>query len=57
MSLIVPLDLDNRILNIFIIMLYSIVGAAVYFIFIIKTKTLDKIFGEKIDKFLKKLVK
>ena len=57
MSLIVPLDLDNRILNIFIIMLYSIVGAVTYFIFIIKTKTLEKIFGERIDKFLKKLVK
>ena len=57
MSFIVPLDLNNRILNIFIIMLYSIVGAIVYFIFIMKTKTLEKIFGERIDKFLKKLVK
>ena len=57
MSFIVPLDLNNRVLNIFIIMLYSIVGAIVYFIFIMKTKTLEKIFGERVDKFLKKLVK
>ena len=57
MSFIVPLDLNNRVLNIFVIMLYSIVGAIVYFIFIMKTKTLEKIFGERIDKFLKKLVK
>ncbi len=56
-SFIVPLDLDNRLLNILVILFYSVVGAIVYFIFVIKTKTLENIFGEKIDKFIKKLVK
>lgn len=57
MSLFIPKSLDGRFINIFTILLYSVVGAVVYFVFLIRTKTINNIFGGKIDKFIKKMVR
>ncbi len=57
MSLFIPKCLDGRFINIFTILLYSVVGAFVYFVFLIRTKTINNIFGGKIDKFIKKMVR
>lgn len=57
MSLVIPKSLDGRFINIFTILLYSVVGAVVYFVFLIRTKTINNIFGGKIDKFIKKMVR
>ena len=57
MSLVIPKSLDGRFINIFTILLYSVVGAVVYFVFLIRTKTISNIFGGKIDKFIKKMVR
>lgn len=56
-KLFIPICLDNRFMNIFIILIYSIVGAIIYFIFLFKTKTINHIFGGKIDKYIKKMVR
>ena len=57
MSLVIPKSLDDRFINIFTILLYSVVGAVVYFVFLIRKKTINNIFGGKIDKFIKKMVR
>ena len=57
MSLVIPKSLEGRFINIFTILLYSVVGAVVYFVFLIRTKTINNIFGGKIDKFIKKMVR
>ena len=50
----VPSYSTNRIMNLFIIILYMIVGVVVYFIFTYKTKTIKDIFGNKLIKYFKK---
>ena len=57
MSLFIPKCLDGRFINIFTILLYTVVGAFVYFVFLIRTKTINNIFGGKIDKFIKKMMR
>lgn len=54
-NLIVPVCVDNRFMNIFIILLYTVIGAVVYFIFLIKTKTINSIFNNKLDRYVKRV--
>ena len=51
LKLIVPIYSTSRFLNIFIIIVYAIVGIIVYFFYMHKTNSLQEVFG---DKFLKK---
>ena len=53
-KLVVPIASSSRFLNIPITLIYTLVGGSVYFIYMIKTKSLEEIFG---DKFLKKFKK
>ena len=45
LSLIIPIYSKVRIVNLFIILLYALVGATVYFIYVYKVKLLSNIFG------------
>lgn len=54
LKLVVPISSDMRFVNIFIIMIYTVVGGGVYFIYMIKRKTMKQIFGET---FLKRFQK
>lgn len=47
-TFVIPISSSSRFLNIPIIIAYTVIGAIVYFIFMIKTKTLQSIFGDKI---------
>lgn len=56
LRLVIPEWSYSRFMNLFIIMIYALVGAVVYFFVTIKTKTVSSIFGEKfINNILKKL--
>ena len=51
----VPILVSNRFMNILVIALYSIIGALVYFLVMIKLGTVKRIFGEEIlSKFKRK---
>lgn len=54
LKLVVPISSTTRLLNIPIIILYTLVGGCVYFIYMIKTGSLKTIFGEKFLKRFKK---
>lgn len=54
MKFIVPIVSTSRIVNLFIIIVYALVGALVYMIFMFKVGTVHNIFGDKIKKMLKK---
>lgn len=43
--LIIPISVDNRFLNIFIILIYTLIGALVYFLYTKKIKAIEGIFG------------
>lgn len=47
-------DCNGRVLNIFIIILYTVLGCSVYLIYTYKTKTIQTIFGNEIKKFFAK---
>ena len=51
---IIPVFSDCRIMNLFIILVYSISGVIAYLIFAYRTKTIQNIFGNKIGRCLKK---
>lgn len=51
---VVPNSSSVRILNLFIILFYAVIGALVYFVFTYKTKTIQVVFGNSIDKYIKK---
>lgn len=53
-KLVLPISSSNRIMNIGYILIYSVIGAAIYLIFTYRIKTVQHIFGNKIDKWLKK---
>ena len=54
--LVVPEVLDSRVLNILLILLYTVIGAIVYFIITLKTNTVTNIFGKDFtNKILRKL--
>ena len=53
-KLVVPISVSQRFLNILIIAVYAIIGAAVYFFYMYKTKSLEEVFGDKLLNKLKK---
>lgn len=54
-KLVVPLSSGSRFMNLPIIMVYTIVGGAVYLFYMYKTKAINQVFGDKIlNKFKKK---
>ena len=55
-KLIVPIYSDNRIFNIFIILLYSFIGMFTYFIYVYKSRLIDKLFGNMVFKRIKRLL-
>lgn len=50
----VPIYSSSRILNLFIILIYSLVGGLVYLLFAYRSGTLKSIFGNKINKLFSK---
>lgn len=48
LSLIIPLKVKSRIASIGIALIFTLIGSTVYLIYVYKTQTLHKIFGEKI---------
>ena len=55
LKLIVPIASTNRFINIPIVIIYTLVGMIIYFFYMYKTNSIDKIFGEKLlQKFKKK---
>lgn len=53
-KLLIPIDSTSRLINILIIFLYAVIGMIVYFYFTYRTKTIQKLFGNKIQQLLKK---
>lgn len=54
MKFIIPIVSTSRIVNLFIIVAYALVGTLVYLLFMLKVGTINNIFGDKIKKILKK---
>lgn len=54
MKFIIPIVSTSRIVNLFIIVAYALVGTLVYLLFMLKVGTVNNIFGDKIKKILKK---
>lgn len=54
MKFIVPSSVHSRLLNILIIALYSIVGGIFYLVFTFKTQIVKNVFGDKLNKFIKR---
>ena len=48
LKLIVPIASTNRFINIPIVIIYTLVGMIIYFFYMYKTNSIDKIFGEKL---------
>ena len=55
LNLFVPICVNVRFMNILIILLYAVIGALVYFMFLIKTRTVNGIFGNRLDRYVKKV--
>ncbi len=53
LSFIIPTYTANRVMNILIILVYALVGAAIYFGITYRTKTIKDIFGDRINKIFK----
>lgn len=55
LKLIVPIASTNRFINFPIVIIYTLVGMIIYFFYMYKTHSIDKIFGEKLlQKFKRK---
>lgn len=55
LKLAIPISSETRFLNIPIIIIYTLIGGGVYFIYMIKTKSIQAVFGDKLlKKFQKK---
>lgn len=59
LKFIIPISSSNRFLNIPIIIVYTLVGIVVYFVYMYKTNSIQTVFGDKIikkmnNKFMKK---
>ena len=50
MKFIVPIVSDNRVVNLFIISIYTLVGSVVYLIFMFKIRTFNNIFSDRVKK-------
>ncbi len=58
LKIFVPYLASNRIMNLLIIIIYTLVGALVYFVFTNNTGTIDRIFGEELkNKILRKIIR
>jgi O-antigen/teichoic acid export membrane protein len=55
--LISPSNSGGRVINIFIILFYAIIGCGIYLVYTSKTKTIKSIFGNEIRGFLNKIKK
>ena len=55
--LISPANSGGRVINIFIILFYAIIGCGIYLVYTSKTKTIKSIFGNEIRGFLNKIKK
>ena len=55
-KLFIPITSTNRIMNLVIILIYTIIGAIVYFVFNHFSKLTNKVFGKDIFKILNKLL-
>lgn len=53
---IVPISSSVRIVNILIIVLYGIIGAAIYFFYAYKTKLFKKVFNKSLSSIINKLI-
>ena len=53
-KLIIPIASTNRFINIPIVIIYTAIGMIIYFFYMYKTKSIDKIFGEKLLQKLKR---
>lgn len=51
---VIPIVSANRIVNLFIILGYTIIGGVVYLFFMWKTKTIQNVFGNKLKGFIKR---
>ncbi|MBQ6840507.1 MAG: polysaccharide biosynthesis protein [Bacilli bacterium] len=54
MKFIIPIVSSTRIINLFIILGYSVVGLIVYLLFTLKLGTIKNVFGDKLNKIFKK---
>ena len=54
-KLFIPITLDNRVMNIVIILAYTVIGAIVYFVYNHFSKLTNRVFGRDIFKILNKL--
>ena len=54
MKWLIPVDSTSRFINILVIILYAVIGAIVYFIYTYKSKTINKLFGNTISKYMKR---
>ena len=54
---IVPITVANRLLNLVIIILYTLIGIIVYFIYVNKVGVMKRIFGNSITTLLKRIKK
>ena len=54
LKLIVPISSASRFMNLPIIIVYTVVGGAVYLFYMYKTKSIEQVFGDKILKKLRK---
>ena len=54
LSLIIPICVSSRMINILLVAVYTIVGAIIYFIVSYKLGLIDKIFGDNLLQKLKK---
>ena len=53
-KLVIPITTNNRLLDIFVIIIYTLVGVITYFIYNNKTKTFKRIFGLNIKQVINK---
>lgn len=51
---IIPIVSASRIANLFIILGYTLIGSIIYLIFMVKTKTIENVFGNKLKGILKR---
>ena len=51
--LILP-SVEGRMMSLFYICIYVVLGGALYFVYMWNTKSMKRIFGERLSKFLKK---
>ncbi len=49
-----PISVSSRLMNILIIAIYSIIGGSIYLLFTYKVNIVKNVFGNKLDKFIKK---